>query len=120
MIIQVTHHPPVSAYVYVSPKNNLAISGEVRPKSKFLGNSAATIMEGGCEITLTNLDETYYTGMPNVYARGILFGTMFMELGDSTVVRCTDTDLICELDFKVKVLFYHSTVNEGILYRDIQ
>ena len=46
----VTHHPPISAYIYTSPENNLLITGEIRPISKFLGNSAATIMEGGCDI----------------------------------------------------------------------
>ena len=60
-------------------------------------------MEGGCVIELLGLDEKYSVGMPNVYARGILFGTMFMELGDTVTVRCEKTDMVCDLDFKVKV-----------------
>ena len=101
---QVTHHPPSSAYVYASPENGILIQGEIHPKSKFLGNSAATIMEGGSRISLaSHPNEVYEITNPNVYARGILFGTMFMELGDSAVVKCEETDLICELEFKVKV-----------------
>lgn len=41
-----SHHPPISAYFYISPDNNIKIVGELRPKSKFLGNSVSTIMEG--------------------------------------------------------------------------
>lgn len=43
---QVSHHPPISAYVFASPENNIIITGEVKPTSKFLGNSAATLMGG--------------------------------------------------------------------------
>ncbi|CDS13778.1 hypothetical protein LRAMOSA05952 [Lichtheimia ramosa] len=103
---QVSHHPPMSAYYYASPDNGLMIQGNLRPKPKFLGNSAATIMDGTSHITLTRWNnETYHVTMPNVYARGILFGKMVMELGDSCTVRCPTNGYICELDFKTKGFF---------------
>ncbi|KAF8985097.1 hypothetical protein BGZ46_005880 [Entomortierella lignicola] len=43
--------------------------------------------------------------MPNVYARGILFGTMLLELGDVAAVKCPKLDLVCSLEFKVKGYF---------------
>lgn len=49
---QVSHHPPISTYLYASPENNLVIQGDVRPTSKFLGNSAATLMGGGTKISV--------------------------------------------------------------------
>lgn len=48
----VSHHPPISAFFYISPENRLTIVGELRPKSKFLGNSVSTTMEGENRITL--------------------------------------------------------------------
>ncbi|CAG8603266.1 913_t:CDS:2 [Paraglomus occultum] len=103
---QVSHHPPISAYYYASPENNLIISGDIRPKSRFLGNSAATLMQGESRIYFTNRPgEVYSIVMPNVYARGILFGRMVLELGDASVVRCEKSDLICELEFKTKGFF---------------
>ncbi|KAJ3059322.1 hypothetical protein HK102_010054, partial [Quaeritorhiza haematococci] len=103
---QVSHHPPMSAYLFASPENNVVITGDFRPKSKFLGNSVASIMQGGSKIFFTNHPgEVYYVTLPNVYARGILFGTMFMELGDNVVIRCPKNDLICELEFKIKGFF---------------
>ncbi|KAF9438688.1 hypothetical protein BGZ76_005831 [Entomortierella beljakovae] len=103
---QVSHHPPISAYYYASPENNLKIIGDLKPKSKFLGNSAATLMQGEIKVSFTNRSgEDYFITMPNVYARGILFGAMIMELGDNACVKCPKLDLVCSLEFKVKGYF---------------
>lgn len=48
---------PVSAFFYASPKNNILVTGELLPKSRFLGNSAATIMEGEDRIRLLDRPE---------------------------------------------------------------
>ncbi|ORZ11732.1 hypothetical protein BCR41DRAFT_356843 [Lobosporangium transversale] len=102
----ISHHPPISVYYYASPENNLRIVGDLLPKSKFLGNSAATLMQGEINVSFTNRPgEEYLITMPNVYARGILFGTMLMELGDVATVKCSKLDLICSLEFKVKGYF---------------
>lgn len=61
-------------------------------------------MQGSSHIIFTNRNERYDIIMPNVYARGILFGTMTIELGDNSTVRCEKNDLICELEFKTKVI----------------
>lgn len=37
------------------------------------------------------------------YARGILFGKMVLELGDSSIVRNETLGLSCEVEFKTKV-----------------
>lgn len=39
---------------------------------------------------------------PNMYARGILFGKMKYELGDHAFVRCPESGLEADIDFKVK------------------
>lgn len=41
----------------MSPKNGILVTGELKPKSKFLGNSAATIMEGEDRIRFLNRPE---------------------------------------------------------------
>lgn len=104
---QVSHHPPVSAYYYISEANNLVIYGDVRPKSKFLGNSAATIMEGSSRIVFLDRlsDGAYNISFPNMYARGILFGKMVLELGDTSSVQNKNLDMSSDVDFKVKGYF---------------
>ncbi|KIJ32061.1 hypothetical protein M422DRAFT_35992 [Sphaerobolus stellatus SS14] len=104
---QVSHHPPVSAYFYVSPANNIRITGELRPKSKFLGNSVSTNMEGENHIFLMGKPEDgdYFITMPSMYARGILFGKMVLELGDSCVIKNERTGMSCDIEFKTKGFF---------------
>ena len=81
------------AFYYVSPANNVEIYGELKPKSKVLGNSAATLMGGESKLRFLDRpqDGQYVISMPNMfviqagrslqmrltsnrYARGILFG----------------------------------------------
>ncbi|KAI0290958.1 hypothetical protein BC826DRAFT_1106133 [Russula brevipes] len=54
---QVSHHPPISAF-YISLVNKVAIVGELRPQSGFLGNSVSTTMEGECCISLPATQRT--------------------------------------------------------------
>ena len=104
---QVSHHPPISAWYFSSPENGLDLCGELKPKSKFLGNSAATIMEGESHLRFLDgeavRDGEYDITMPNMYARGILFGKMVLELGDSSIVRNHETGMTCDVEFKTKV-----------------
>ncbi|WFC98696.1 hypothetical protein MYAM1_001428 [Malassezia yamatoensis] len=104
---QVSHHPPVSAFYYVSGDNNIIIYGDIRPRSKFLGNSAATLMGGETNVAMLNRPEdgTYRISMPNMYARGIMFGRMVLELGDTSEVENTNHQLSSEVEFKVKGYF---------------
>jgi oxysterol-binding protein-related protein 8 len=43
--------------------------------------------------------------MPNMYARGILFGKMVLELGDSCTVRNGAQNFYADLEFKTKGFF---------------
>ncbi|CCA73900.1 related to putative oxysterol-binding protein OSBP [Serendipita indica DSM 11827] len=104
---QVSHHPPISAYFYISPQNGLRISGELKPKSRFLGNSVSTVMDGENRVYLTRRPEDgeYHISMPNMYARGILFGSMILELGDTSVAINDNTGMSCSVEFKTKGYF---------------
>ncbi|EIW65283.1 Oxysterol-binding protein [Trametes versicolor FP-101664 SS1] len=104
---QVSHHPPVSAFYYVSPANKVAVIGELRPKSKFLGNSVSTTMEGENRVYLLGRpdDKEYVVSMPNMYARGILWGKMFLELGDSCMAKNEQTGHYADIQFKTKGYF---------------
>ncbi|TPX58511.1 hypothetical protein PhCBS80983_g03089 [Powellomyces hirtus] len=104
---QVSHHPPISVYFYANPQNDIWISGDLKPKSKFLGNSAATIMVGTSKITFPRTwpGEEYTVTLPNVYARGILFGSMYLELGDAVTIKCPKSDLAADIEFQTKGFF---------------
>lgn len=41
--------------------------------------------------------------MPNMYARGILFGKMVLELGDTCNAKNEKTGMFSDIEFKTKV-----------------
>ncbi|KIN04166.1 hypothetical protein OIDMADRAFT_40239 [Oidiodendron maius Zn] len=107
---QTSHHPPKSSYFYMAPEHHIRIDGTLKPRSKFLGNSAASMMEGIAILRLLNRGkgpkgERYILTQPNMYARGILFGKMKYELGDHSFVRCPELGLSADIEFKTKGYF---------------
>ncbi|ORX67057.1 Oxysterol-binding protein [Linderina pennispora] len=103
---QVSHHPPITAMFYNSPDHHITIEGDLRPKSRFFGNSVGMILEGYAKIHFDNWKETYEVTYPNMYARGILFGKMVLELGETASVTCKESDLMFEVEFKTKGLIW--------------
>ena len=98
---QVSHHPPISAYCFGNKKHNVFITGTLNPTSKFLGNSAATMMNGESHVHLANFPgEVYVIRKPTVYVRGIVFGTFRMEIGDTAYIQCEKTGFSAEIEFK--------------------
>lgn len=51
---QTSHHPPKSSYFFAAPEHSIRIDGTLKPRSKFLGNSAASMMEGIATLRLMN------------------------------------------------------------------
>lgn len=99
---QTSHHPPELSYFYLIPERKVRADGVVIPRSKFLGNSSAAMMEGIARVTLGEFDEEYTLTQPNIYCRGILFGKLKYELGDHMIVRCPKNNLEADIEFKTK------------------
>jgi hypothetical protein len=54
---QTSHHPPKSSYFFMAPEHYIRIDGTLKPRSKFLGNSAASMMEGLAVMRFLNRGE---------------------------------------------------------------
>lgn len=102
---QVSHHPPVSAFYGSNRKAGFVLDGSMLFRSKFMGNSTAAILDGFATVRMLNYDEEYTLTFPNVYARGILWGTLLMELGGNVVIKCDKTEMRTEIEFKTKGFF---------------
>ncbi|TID15939.1 Oxysterol-binding protein [Venturia nashicola] len=102
---QTSHHPPKSSYFFMAPEHNIRIDGTLKPRSKFLGNSAASLMEGIAVLRFLNHKERYFITQPNMYARGILFGKMKYELGDHAFLKSPESGLMADIEFKTKGYF---------------
>lgn len=100
---QTSHHPPESSYFYLIPEKRIRADGVLVPKSKFLGNSSAAMMEGIASLILGEHNgETYTVTQPNIYCRGILFGKLRYELGDHMLIKCPANGLEADIEFKTK------------------
>lgn len=100
---QTSHHPPESSYFYLIPEQKIRVDGVLIPKSKFLGNSSAAMMEGVAQLTFgSHNGEIYSVTQPNIYCRGILFGKLRYELGDHMLVRCEKSGMEADIEFKTK------------------
>ncbi|KAF6333833.1 oxysterol binding protein like 5 [Rhinolophus ferrumequinum] len=106
---QVSHHPPVSAFHVSNQKDGFCISGSITAKSRFYGNSLSAVLDGKATLTFLNRAEDYTLTMPYAHCKGILYGTMTMELGGRVTIECKQNNYQAELEFKLKPFFGGST-----------
>ncbi|XP_056312189.1 oxysterol-binding protein-related protein 8 isoform X1 [Danio aesculapii] len=99
---QVSHHPPVSAFYVSNRKDGFCLSGSILAKSKFYGNSLSAILDGEARLTFLNRGEDYVMNMPYAHCKGILYGTMTLELGGQVCIACEKTGYSAQLEFKLK------------------
>lgn len=71
-------------------------------KSKFYGNSTSAILDGTATLTLLPRGETYTLSIPYAHCKGILMGTLSMELGGKVSIDCEYTGYKTEIEFKLK------------------
>lgn len=99
---QVSHHPPISAFYVCNRKDGFSISGSILAKSKFYGNSLSAILDGKARLLFLSRDEEYVITMPYAHCKGIIYGTMTLELGGKVTIECEKTKCLTELEFKLK------------------
>lgn len=97
-----SHHPPISAFYVSNRKDGFCLSGSILAKSKFYGNSLSAILEGEARLTFLNRGEDYVMTMPYAHCKGILYGTMTLELGGTVNITCQKTGYSAILEFKLK------------------
>ncbi|XP_048585606.1 oxysterol-binding protein-related protein 8 isoform X2 [Nematostella vectensis] len=99
---QVSHHPPVSAFYVSNRQDGFVINGAILAKSKFYGNSSSAILDGAATLALLRFGEEYTMTMPYAHCKGILIGTLTMELGGTVTINCEKTGYKAEIEFKLK------------------
>ena len=86
---------------------------------QFYGNSTSAILEGVATISLLPRGEEYVMTLPYAHCKGILMGTMTMELGGKVSIECAKTGYAADLEFKLRVrilsddLLFYLLVSRG-------
>ncbi|XP_060596542.1 oxysterol-binding protein-related protein 8-like isoform X3 [Ruditapes philippinarum] len=99
---QLSHHPPVTGFYVSNRKDGFNISGSILAKSKFYGNSLSALLDGTAKLSFLKRGEDYYITMPYAHCKGILIGTLTMEMGGKVSISCPKTGYRCDLEFKLK------------------
>lgn len=99
---QVSHHPPISASYVANRQDGFTLSACILAKSKFYGNSTSAILDGVATLSLLPRGEDYLMTMPYAHCKGILMGTMTMELGGKVTIECSKTGYATEIEFKLR------------------
>eukprot|EP00696_Hemimastix_kukwesjijk_P015557 gnl/Hemi2/3776_TR1323_c0_g4_i1.p1 gnl/Hemi2/3776_TR1323_c0_g4~~gnl/Hemi2/3776_TR1323_c0_g4_i1.p1 ORF type:complete len:374 (-),score=120.66 gnl/Hemi2/3776_TR1323_c0_g4_i1:147-1268(-) len=103
---QVSHHPPISAFHIENTAHRMSISGWLQSRGSFHGNSISAELDGDVLVRYAGLgDEEYSITFPTIYARGIIIGTLIMELGGKVKIICRKTNLQANVFFKTKPMF---------------
>ena len=84
-------------------QDGFTISATIIAKSKFYGNSTSAVLDGAAVLTMLPRGEDYTMTIPYAHCKGILMGTLSMELGGKVSIVCEKTGYHTELEFKLKV-----------------
>lgn len=99
---QLCHHPPISGFYITNRREGFVINGCILAKSKFYGNSTSAIMDGCANLTLLPHGEDYVITMPYAHCKGLLIGTLTMEMAGLVKIECEKTGYHTEIEFKLK------------------
>ncbi|XP_044594529.1 oxysterol-binding protein-related protein 8 isoform X2 [Cotesia glomerata] len=99
---QISHHPPISGFYVTNRQDGFTISSTIIAKSKFYGNSTSAVLDGAAVLTMLPRGEDYSMTIPYAHCKGIVMGTLSMELGGKINIICEKTGYHTELEFKLK------------------
>lgn len=107
---QITHHPPSSAFCVWNRQKNLVLESYIQPVTKFCGNSVEAILQGSLVGRMGNFREKYLMTYPKYVVRGLLIGSLQMEIGGKVTIECPETKFSAQLEFRNKRLAPNSVV----------
>lgn len=94
----------MSAFYVTNRQDGFSISASILARSKFYGNSTSAILDGTAVLTFLPRGEDYTITVPYAHCKGILMGTLTMELGGKVSIDCEKTGYFTEIEFKLKVM----------------
>lgn len=68
----------------------------------------SALLDGSARLTLLPRGEDYIITMPYAHCKGILLGTLTMEMGGEVYLKCEKTGYRADLEFKLKVYILKS------------
>lgn len=108
-IEQISHHPPVSAFLYECADKGIVARGVDHICAKFTGTSVRVAPgkdNHGIFVVLRQRDdEEYACTHPTAYINGWLRGSLYVSVSEVTVITCEKTGLQAVLEYKEEKWF---------------
>jgi oxysterol-binding protein-related protein 9/10/11 len=93
---QISHHPPISAYVATCPARHITLSGIDQVSVRVLPSASLRVSSGtmnkGLFVTLQGgpgAGERYHITHPVAHVNGVLRGSFYATVQESTIITCT-------------------------------
>jgi len=104
---QISHHPPSTAFCLYNPSKYFALNAFVKPSFKFnlKSNSLETILGGKLKGHLLSLGEEYEAIFPHIVVKGIIMGTLNMDLCGTAYLKCPQSGYVADMEFRTKGYF---------------
>jgi len=98
---QVSHHPPVSAFVVNNEDSGTSLTGNISFGVRFNRNSVSVVTEGTGLLNAPNFGETYeLTKMtPNMLIKNVIWGTKKIFWDGDVTISCPQTRYSATLQF---------------------
>ena len=108
LVEQVSHHPPITAYVINNPSKSLRLTGHNAQKTSFSSGSIIVKQIGHAVLTVgadkpESERETYLITLPRLRIDGLWYGSPYIELADTSHI--VGGGHITTIEFKGKGYF---------------
>ncbi|KAF0036786.1 hypothetical protein F2P81_012098 [Scophthalmus maximus] len=103
--MQVSHHPPVSAFHAESLAGDFVFHGSIYPKLRFWGKSVEAEPKGTITLELLKHNEAYTWSNPYCCVNNIILGKLWIEQYGTVEIVNHSTGDKCVLNFKSRGMF---------------
>ncbi|UZJ54407.1 hypothetical protein CBS101457_003727 [Exobasidium rhododendri] len=105
---QVSHHPPVTAYLLANEKAGVTLEGHSGQKSSFSGRSISVKQVGHAILRVPSTDKKgetlYLITLPHLIIEGIVWGSPYIELSHASHI-CSSTGYLATINYSGKGYF---------------
>lgn len=101
---QVSHHPPVTAYVILNEKNNVSLQGYNGIRASISATLINVKQFGHAILQFKDLNETYLITLPPLHIEGLITASPFVELEGCSYIQ-SSSGLLATIDFSGRGYF---------------
>ena len=119
---QISHHPPISAYVAACPARHITLSGIDQISVRVLPSTSVRVSSGAMNKGLfVSLDgghgtgERYQITHPVAHVNGVLRGSFYATVHESTIITCTGGPGVGDGEFLRTIVEYKEEVRSVCL-----